>query len=57
MAPLICVPIETMASSGIPYMTAKRGMRNQALKKLPNTVITAVPTASETTAPFLLSVF
>lgn len=46
-----------MASSGIPYMTAKRGMRNQALKKLPNTVITAVPTASEMTAPFLLSVF
>ena len=46
-----------IASSGRPYITAKRGMRNHALKKLPNTVITPVPRAREATAPFLLSSF
>ena len=54
---MTCVPMAMMASSGRPYITAKRGMRNQALKRLPNTVMTPVPSARDAMAPFLLSSF
>ena len=56
IAGFTCVPIETMTSSGRPKSSENFGMRYHALKRLPKTLITIVPSASDHAAPFLESV-
>ena len=53
IAELTCVPMPTMASSGMPNISANFGRRYIALKALPNTVMIRVPTAMPTSADFL----
>ena len=56
MEALTAVPMAMIASSGMPNSSENFGIRYQALKRLPKTLMTAVPSASDHTAPFLESV-
>ena len=56
MAELTAVPMEMIASIGIPKSSENFGMRYQALNMLPKTLMTAVPSARDKTAPFFESV-
>ena len=52
----MAVPAAMMLSSGMWNSFTNCGIRYHALNRLPNTVITSVPSVSDQIAPFLLSV-
>ena len=56
MAELTAVPMEMIASIGIPKSSENFGIKYHALNMLPKTLMTAVPSASERIAPFFESV-